>query len=140
MTFSRNRARIAGLALCGLLLSGCGIGGDSWANGTDQGQNTSNSSQETQDNNSQACKEALGLDNLKPSTNLADLPGIAKRRAAQYVELRERVRDGEIRGVLSDLADSYLELQRRKIDRMSDFFDWLRRTTGNMQRLKEACK
>ncbi|HVW40684.1 MAG TPA: hypothetical protein VHC18_04975 [Amycolatopsis sp.] len=116
MTFRR----VLGVAALGLLLASC----DQVADATDKAS---------------ACTEALGLADINPNLSADDLAKQAKQKADRLRELANQVADADLKQNLSTMADSYLALEQRKLDHLSDLSDWIRQNAHNLASLRSAC-
>lgn len=115
-----KKAHAALLAVAGLLLAGC-----------DQ--------VDAQVGKASACTEALGLStpNLDPDPDR--LAEEARQRADRLRALADEVSDQDLKQNLGTLADAYVDLQKRDVQRLSDFNDWVQRNASNFDALRQVC-
>jgi hypothetical protein len=84
-----------------------------------------------------ACSQALGLTNLNlDPTTLADEAG---QKADQLRQLAQRVSDQDLKQNLFLLADSYVDLEKRKADGLAAINDWIQGNSGNFAKLRSIC-
>lgn len=113
--------RVLGLLIgLGVLLTGC----DQVSSATDKAS---------------ACGQALGLANLNPDIDPAEVHEVAARKADQLRELADKVADQDLKQDLFTMADAYVDLERRKVDSLSDVNDWVQRNADNLTNLREVC-
>ncbi|WAL66031.1 hypothetical protein ORV05_35150 [Amycolatopsis cynarae] len=86
-----------------------------------------------------ACAEALGLANLDPNLDPAELAKQAQDKADRLRALANQVADQDLKQNLFTIADSYLALEQRKLNQLSNLSDWIQRNTDNLSRLRSAC-
>lgn len=86
-----------------------------------------------------ACGQALGLADLNPNVDLSTLPQVAAEKADQLRQLAEKVADQDLKQNLVAMADAYVSLEKRKVDRLSDVNDWLQRNAANLDNLRKTC-
>ena len=85
------------------------------------------------------CAEALGLADLNP---LADPEKLKERAADKERRLRElanNVSDQDVKKSLFTLADSYVEIQKERIDDLTVVANWAKRNTERLDALRKAC-
>ncbi|TNC22900.1 hypothetical protein [Amycolatopsis alkalitolerans] len=86
-----------------------------------------------------ACGEALGLANLNPNLDPAQLAAQATDKANRLRELANKVSDSDLKQNLLTIADSYVSLEQRKAGGLSNLNDWVQRNADNVGKLKAAC-
>jgi len=86
-----------------------------------------------------ACAEALGLTNINPNLNPDDLAAQAKEKSDRLRELANQVGDQDLKQNLLTMADSYVELEQRKAENLSNVNDWIQRNAANLSNLRAAC-
>lgn len=86
-----------------------------------------------------ACGQALGLADLNPNVDLSTLPQVAAEKADQLRQLAEKVADQDLKQNLITMADAYVSLEKRKVDRLSDVNDWIQRNAANLANLRAVC-
>jgi hypothetical protein len=85
------------------------------------------------------CAEALGLADLNP---LADPQKLKERAADKERRLRalaDNVSDQDVKRSLFTLADSYVEIQKERVDDLTVVANWARRNTERLDALRAAC-
>lgn len=112
--------RLLGIAVVGLLLVSC-----------DQVDSTTSKAS--------ACAEALGLTNLNPNLDPAQLAAQAQQKAEQLRDLANKVADQNLKQDLSAIADSYVALEQRKAQGLSNVNDWIQRNAENLNSLRAVC-
>ncbi|GAB3000135.1 hypothetical protein LWP59_36760 [Amycolatopsis acidiphila] len=112
--------RVLAVAGLGLLLAGC-----------DQVDSTASQAS--------ACAEALGLTNLNPNLDPAQLAAQAQQKADRLRQLANQVSDQDLKQNLFTIADSYIALEQRKVEGLSDVNDWAQRNAANLSALRAAC-
>ncbi|NKQ55312.1 hypothetical protein HFP15_20715 [Amycolatopsis sp. K13G38] len=120
-------SRLLALAGLGLLLTAC-----------DQ-VDSAVSQANTATDKASACAQALGLANINPNLNADELAAQAKDKSDRLRELANRVADQNLKQNLFTIADSYVDLEKRKADHLSNLNDWIQRNTGNLANLRSAC-
>lgn len=86
-----------------------------------------------------ACAQALGLANLNPNLSADELADQAQQKAEDLRNLGNRVADRTLQQNLFAIADSYVALEQRKTQGISDVNDWIQTNTANLARLRQAC-
>jgi hypothetical protein len=86
-----------------------------------------------------ACAEATGLANLNPHLDPAELAAQAQQKSDRLRALAGQVTDQDLKQNLITIADSYVSLEQRKINRLSDVNGWLQRNATNLDNLRSAC-
>jgi hypothetical protein len=86
-----------------------------------------------------ACTEALGLANLDPHLDPADLAKQAQQKADQLRQLASQVADQDLKQNLTAIANSYVALEQRKANQLSNLNDWIQRNAANLDSLRAAC-
>ena len=119
--------RALGVAGLGLLLASC-----------DQVDSTVEQASNAKDKAS-ACAEALGLSNLNPNLDPDELAAQAQQKADRLRALANQVADQDLKHNLFTIADSYVTLERRKLDHLGNLNDWLQQNATNLANLRAAC-
>lgn len=86
-----------------------------------------------------ACAEALGLTDLNPNLDPAQLAAQAQQKAARLRELADEVADQDLKQNLFTIADSYVELEERKAAGLRNVNDWVQRNAQNLSALRAVC-
>ncbi|WP_043841143.1 hypothetical protein [Amycolatopsis taiwanensis] len=86
-----------------------------------------------------ACSQALGLADLNPNIDPSQLPEVAGQKADELRQLAEKVADQDLKQNLLSVADAYVSLQKRSVDRLSDVNDWIQRNAANLDNLRAVC-
>ncbi|WP_028661533.1 hypothetical protein [Saccharomonospora saliphila] len=86
-----------------------------------------------------ACSEALGIVDLNPNIDPEQVAANAGEKAERLRALGNEVADQTVQENLYDLADGYLELERRKLDHLDDFNGWLHDNLTRLDQLRQAC-
>jgi hypothetical protein len=92
-------------------------------------------------NKASACTEALGIaTSFNPEAlDPQQLQEEAEQKANRLQELGNQAADAEVRNTLLDLADGYVELERRQAEGLDNINDWLQQNTENLERLRQVC-
>jgi hypothetical protein len=85
------------------------------------------------------CAEALGLADLNPLVDPDKLKERAADKERRLRELANDVSDRDVKNALFTMADSYLEVQRERIDDLTVIADWAKRNTARLDALRQAC-
>jgi riboflavin synthase len=120
----RTAALLAGIAL---LLSGC----DQVSNAVDQGSRTADKVG--------ACAEALGLADLNPLVDPQKLKERAEDKEKRLRELAGNVSDQDVKNALLGMADSYVEVQKERIEDAGVVARWAKRNVAKLDALRTAC-
>jgi hypothetical protein len=119
---------ISGLAALALLLTGCS-----------QVDSVVDQANTVQDK-AGTCAEALGLANFDPTALDPDkVRAEAKKKADRLRELGGQVADGDVKESLYTMADSYVALEKQRIDRLGDLSGWIQRHVDNVDNLRKVC-
>ena len=86
-----------------------------------------------------ACAQALGLANLNPYASAEQVANQAQQKAGELRDLGNQVSDQTLQQNLFAIADSYVALEQRKSQGISDVNDWIQTNTANLDRLRQAC-
>jgi hypothetical protein len=120
----RTAALLAGVAL---LLSGC----DQVSGAVDQGSKTADKVG--------ACAEALGLADLNPLVDPQKLKERAEDKEKRLRELAGNVSDQDVKNALLGMADSYVEVQKERIEDAGVVARWAKRNVAKLDALRTAC-
>jgi riboflavin synthase len=120
----RTAALLAGIAL---LLSGC----DQVSGAVDQGSKTADKVG--------ACAEALGLADLNPLVDPQKLKERAEDKEKRLRELAGNVSDQDVKNALLGMADSYVEVQKERIEDAGVVARWAKRNVAKLDALRTAC-
>jgi hypothetical protein len=85
------------------------------------------------------CAEALGLADLNPLVDQERLKQRAEDKERRLRELADSVADQDVKASLLGLADSYLQVQKERIDDASVVARWVQRNTERLDALRKAC-
>lgn len=85
------------------------------------------------------CAEALGLADLNPLVDPERLEQRAADKERRLRELAENVADEDVRASLLGLADSYLQVQKERLEDASVVARWVQRNTARLDALRKAC-
>lgn len=85
------------------------------------------------------CAEALGIADLNPLVDQERLRARAEDKERRLRQLAEDVADQDVKASLLGLADSYLEVQKERIDDASVVARWVQRNTERLDALRTAC-
>ncbi|HVV10868.1 hypothetical protein [Amycolatopsis sp.] len=86
-----------------------------------------------------ACAEALGLSNIDVHLDPDELAAQARQKADRLRALADEVSDQDLKQQLGKIADSYLALEQRKLDNLSNLNEWAQRNAANLSALRTAC-
>ena len=117
-------ALLAGVAL---LLGGCTEVG----NAVDQGGRTADKVA--------ACAEALGLADMNPLVDPAKLKARAEDKEKRLRELAGDVQDQDVKNALLGMADSYVQVQKERIEDAGVVAQWVQRNVVKLDALRAAC-
>ncbi|WP_410615281.1 hypothetical protein [Amycolatopsis sp. lyj-109] len=124
---TRGGTMTALLAAGALLLSGCAEVG----NAVDQGSRTADKVA--------ACTEALGLADLNPLVDPAKFKARAEDKEKRLRELAGDVQDQNVKNALLGMADSYVEVQKERIEDAGVVAKWVQRNIKKLDALRTAC-
>jgi hypothetical protein len=85
------------------------------------------------------CAEALGLADLNPLVDPDRLKQRAEDKERRLRELAENVADEDVKASLLGLADSYLQVQKERIEDAGVVARWVRTNTERLDALRKAC-
>ncbi len=115
------------LTAAGLLLSGCAEVG----NAVDQGSRTADKVA--------VCTEALGLADLNPLVDPAKFRARAEDKEKRLRELAGDVQDQNVKNALLGMADSYVQVQKERIEDAGVVAGWVQRNVKKLDALRTAC-
>jgi hypothetical protein len=115
------------VVVAGLLLTGC----DEVGGAVDQGSRTADKVS--------ACAEALGLADLNPLVDPEKLKARAEDKEKRLRELAGNVADEDVKNALLGMADSYVEVQKERIEDAGVVARWVARNVGKLDALRAAC-
>ena len=124
---TRGGITAALLAAAALLLSGC----DQVGNAVDQGSKTADKVG--------TCAEALGLADLNPLVDPAKFKARAEDKERRLRELAGNVQDQDVKNALLGMADSYVEVQKERIEDAGVVAKWVQRNVKKIDALRTAC-
>jgi hypothetical protein len=85
------------------------------------------------------CAEALGLADLNPLVDQERLKQRAADKERRLRELAENVADEDVKASLLGLADSYVQVQKERLEDASVVARWVQRNTERLDALRKAC-
>jgi hypothetical protein len=85
------------------------------------------------------CAEALGLADLNPLVDPEKLKARAEDKERRLRELADGVADQDVKASLLTMADSYVEVQKERIDDLSVVAAWAERNAAHVDALRDAC-
>lgn len=85
------------------------------------------------------CAEALGLADLNPLVDKERLQQRAEDKERRLRELAGNVADEDVKASLLGLADSYLQVQKERLDDAGVVARWVKRNTERLDNLRVAC-
>jgi hypothetical protein len=85
------------------------------------------------------CAEALGLADLNPLVDKERLQARAEDKERRLRELANDVADEDVKASLLGLADSYLQVQKERLDDAGVVARWVQRNTERLDNLRMAC-
>jgi hypothetical protein len=85
------------------------------------------------------CAEALGLADLNPLVDQERLRARAEDKERRLRELAQDVADEDVKASILGLADSYLQVQKERLDDAGVVARWVRRNTERLDALRTAC-
>ncbi|MEU4252214.1 hypothetical protein AB0F15_32820 [Amycolatopsis sp. NPDC026612] len=124
---TRGGTTAALLAAAALLLSGC----DQVSGAVDQGSRTADKVA--------ACTEALGLADLNPLVDPAKFKARAEDKEKRLRELAGDVQDQDVKNALLGMADSYVQVQKERIEDAGVVAQWVQRNVRKLDALRAAC-
>jgi hypothetical protein len=85
------------------------------------------------------CAEALGLADLNPLVDPERLKQRAEDKEQRLRELASDVADEDVKASLLGLADSYVQVQKERIEDAGVVARWVKRNTERLDALRKAC-
>ena len=85
------------------------------------------------------CAEALGLADLNPLVDQEKLRQRAEDKEQRLRELANDVADEDVKASLLGLADSYLQVQKERLEDAGVVARWVQRNTERLDALRKAC-
>lgn len=85
------------------------------------------------------CAEALGLADLNPLIDQEKLKQRAEDKERRLRELANDVADEDVKASLLGLADSYLQVQKERLEDAGVVARWVQRNTERLDALRKAC-
>jgi hypothetical protein len=85
------------------------------------------------------CAEALGIADLNPLVDPERLKARAADKERRLRELAGSVADQDVKSSLLTLADSYVEIQKERIDDLGVVGNWAKRNAAHLDSLRKAC-
>jgi hypothetical protein len=85
------------------------------------------------------CGEALGLADLNPLVDPDKLKQRAADKERRLRELAENVADEDVKASLLGMADSYLQVQKERLEDAGVVARWVKNNTDRLDALREAC-
>jgi hypothetical protein len=85
------------------------------------------------------CAEALGLADLNPLIDQEKLKQRAEDKERRLRELAGDVADEDVKASLLGLADSYLQVQKERLEDAGVVARWVQRNTERLDALRKAC-
>jgi hypothetical protein len=122
-----KRWSVCGVLLSGLLLAGCSEVGSA----VDQANNAKD--------RASACGEALGLANVDPNLDPAQLQAEADQRAKRLKELGNQVADQGLKQSFYDMSNSLAEVGQKAEGGLANLPDVIQRNTQRLDQLRKAC-
>ncbi|WP_158887637.1 hypothetical protein [Amycolatopsis anabasis] len=129
-----QRWGVLGVVGLGFLLAGCA----EVNNAVDQANNAVDQATSAT-NKVSACGEALGLANLNPAAAPEKIKNEAQQKAERLRQLGNQVAEADVKQTLFTMADSYVELEKKRVDELANLSDWIKRNTENLDRLRRVC-
>ncbi|MDX3191040.1 hypothetical protein PV458_21735 [Streptomyces sp. MN03-5084-2B] len=124
---TRGGTLTALLIAAALLVSGCAEVG----NAVDQGSKTVDKVG--------VCTEALGLADLNPLVDPAKFKARAEDKEKRLRELAGDVGDQDVKNALLGMADSYVQVQKERIEDAGVVAKWVQRNVKKIDALRAAC-
>ncbi|MFE0021777.1 hypothetical protein [Amycolatopsis sp. NPDC059021] len=122
----------AALVAAAVLLAGC----DQVNSAADQVDSAAGSAGRTVDK-VKACGEALGLADLNPDP--AKLKERALDKERRLRELAGNVQQQDVKNALTGMADSYLQVQKERIEDAGVVAAWTKRNLERLDALRKVC-
>ncbi|MDT8910827.1 hypothetical protein [Amycolatopsis sp. PS_44_ISF1] len=122
-----RRTAAATLVAAGVLLAGC-----------DQVTTAVDTANSTADRVG-VCTDALGLAELNPLADPAKLKARAQDKAQRLRSLATDVQDDDVKNALLGLADSYVQVQKERIEDAGVVAGWAKRNVAKLDALRKAC-
>lgn len=85
------------------------------------------------------CAEALGLADLNPLVDPDRLAQRAADKERRLRELAENVADEDVKASLLGMADSYLQVQKERLEDAGVVARWVKNNTERLDALRKAC-
>lgn len=85
------------------------------------------------------CAEALGLADLNPLADPERLKARAADKERRLRELAGSVSDQDVKASLLTMADSYVEIQKERVDDLTIVAKWAKRNAEHLDSLRRAC-
>jgi hypothetical protein len=85
------------------------------------------------------CAEALGLADLNPLIDQEKLKQRAEDKERRLRELAGDVADEDVKASLLGLADSYLQVQKERLEDAGVVARWVQRNTERLDALRKVC-
>lgn len=85
------------------------------------------------------CAEALGLADLNPLVDPERLKARAADKERRLRELAGDVGDGDLKSSLLTMADSYVQVQRERMEDLGVVARWAKRNAEHLDALRKAC-
>ena len=85
------------------------------------------------------CAEALGLADLNPLVDQEKLKQRAEDKERRLRELANDVADEDVKASLLGLADSYVQVQKERLEDAGVVARWVQRNTERVDALRKAC-
>jgi hypothetical protein len=85
------------------------------------------------------CAEALGITDLNPLVDPDRLRARAADKERRLRELAGNVSDQDVKSSLLTMADSYLEVQKERVDDATVVAKWAKRNAARLDALRKAC-
>lgn len=86
-----------------------------------------------------ACTDALGLADLNPLADPAKLKAQAEDKEKRLRALAGQVQDNDVKNALTNMAQSYVEVEKERFDDASVVAKWAQRNVQRLDVLRKAC-
>ncbi|WP_027928364.1 hypothetical protein [Amycolatopsis benzoatilytica] len=86
-----------------------------------------------------ACVEALGLSDLNPLVDADKLKARAHDKEQRLRQLATDVKDENVKNALLGMADSYVQVQKERIEDAGVVARWTKRNLEKLDALRKAC-
>ncbi|MFF0143679.1 hypothetical protein ATK36_3841 [Amycolatopsis sulphurea] len=86
-----------------------------------------------------ACTEALGLTDLNPLVDPAKLEARAEDKERRLRTLAGDVQDQDVKHALTGMADSYLQVQKERIEDAGVVAQWAKHNLAKLDTLRKVC-